>query len=580
MKKFITLAIIATLFAGLTTSCIKDLDVIPIDPNLDLPSDILSSEAAYGQVLAQCYAGLSESSSIGVDSDPNISGVDGGYGQYMRALFYLNEIPTDEANCCWNDNTLADIRRNKWASSDIFIMSMFARIYFQISQCNEFIRKAQASQWADSQNMKQWIAEARALRALSYYHAIDMFGNVPFATEQNSVGSVGPEAKTRAEMYEWLVAEIQDFTPGLLKRPDASNYGRCTQMMAKMLLAKLYLNAEVYTGGKTSAWKECAGVCKEIIAEYNPLHNGHVYQIDKIKEKLNPDYIIVALGNNFTQRGETSILDKYDKAKLALELGVDLVLEIPTVFSESSAENFAKAGVTLLNNTKVVTHLCFGAENDDIINLTNVAKVLIDEPKDFKKVLKDELSKGSSFALARNNAINEMFKNNNDVKELINKPNNILAIEYIKALLKLKSKMIPYVIKRNGPGFYETEIKDNISSATNIRQLIHDKKDYSEYVPECVYKILKKNKNVSINDFSDILLYKLNTTTSLELEKIYEVKEGLQNTILSLKDRCDKLELALDSLINTCDLITNESGMASILDNTKMSLNNTLKNVI
>lgn len=274
MKKFITLAIIATLFAGVTTSCIKDLDVIPIDPNLDLPSDILSSEAAYGQVLAQCYAGLSESSSIGIDSDPNIDGVDGGYGQYMRALFYLNEIPTDEANCCWNDKTLSDIRRNKWATSDVFVMSMFARIYFQISQCNEFIRKANASQWADSQNMKQWIAEARALRALSYYHAIDMFGNLPFATEENTVGSVGPESKSRADMYEWLVKEIQDFTPGLLKRPDASNYGRCTQMMAKMLLAKLYLNAEVYTGGKTSAWKDCAAVCKEIMAEYPVLHDN------------------------------------------------------------------------------------------------------------------------------------------------------------------------------------------------------------------------------------------------------------------------------------------------------------------
>lgn len=272
MKKFLTIALIATMFAGITSSCVNDLNVTPIDPNLDLPQDILSSEAAYGQVLAQCYAGLSESSSKGIDSDPNINGVDGGYGQYMRALFYLNEMTTDESSCCWNDNTIADLRRNKWASSDVFVMGMFARIFFQIQLCNEFIRKASASNYANSANMKQWIAEARALRALSYWHGIDMFGSLPFATEENSVGSVGPDPKSRADLYAWLVDEIKDFTPSLITKMDASTYGRCDQQMAKMLLAKLYLNAEVYTDGKVSAWKECADVCKEIIAAHPTLH--------------------------------------------------------------------------------------------------------------------------------------------------------------------------------------------------------------------------------------------------------------------------------------------------------------------
>lgn len=272
MKKFLTIALIATMFAGITSSCVNDLNVTPIDPNLSLPGDVLNSEAAYGQILAQCYAGLSESSSIGIDSDPNIKGVDGGYGQYMRALFYLNEFTTDECSCCWNDDTIQDLRRIKWGSSDVFVMGMFARIFFQIQVCNEFIRKAKASQWADTDNMKQWIAEARALRALSYWHGVDMFGALPFATEENSVGSVGPAPKSRAEMYEWLVNEIKDFTPGLIRKAGPSDYGRCDQQMAKMLLAKLYLNAEVYTDGKVSAWKECAAVCKEIMAEYPVLH--------------------------------------------------------------------------------------------------------------------------------------------------------------------------------------------------------------------------------------------------------------------------------------------------------------------
>ncbi|MCQ2976786.1 MAG: nucleotidyltransferase [archaeon] len=270
-----------------------------------------------------------------------------------------------------------------------------------------------------------------------------------------------------------------------------------------------------------------------IVVEYNPFHNGHLYQIQKIKERLNPDYIIVALGNNFTQRGEVSILDKYDKTELAIKMGVDLVLEIPTALTVSSAENFAKAGVTLLENTKVVTHLCFGAENDDIEKITSIAKTLIKEPRNYKKVLKDELSKGVSFPVARANAINEIYKNDQVAKDIINKPNNILAIEYMKELIRLNSKMTPYIIKRNGPGFYDTDIKDNISSATNIRKMLEDKKDISNYIPEDVLKKIKKNKKIlTIDDFSDILLYILRTNNKEYLENIYEVKEGIDNSLI------------------------------------------------
>lgn len=258
-------------FAAVLCSCVNDLNVTPIDPNTALPEDVLSTEQAYFSVLAQCYAGLAESSSQGVDSDPNIHGVDGGYGQYMRALFNLNELTTDEAACCWDDQTIHDLHRMCWTTSDVFIMSMYARIFFQISVCNEMIRQAQNC-GINSASIQMYIAEARALRALSYYHAIDMFGNVPFSTENDPIGVEGPEQISRADLYKWLVEEIKDFTPALMESAGAANYGRFDQYAAKMLLAKVYLNAEVYTNGAVSAWNECAAVCKEVMAKYPTLH--------------------------------------------------------------------------------------------------------------------------------------------------------------------------------------------------------------------------------------------------------------------------------------------------------------------
>ena len=274
-----------------------------------------------------------------------------------------------------------------------------------------------------------------------------------------------------------------------------------------------------------------------IIAEYNPFHNGHLYQIKRIKEKLNPDYIIVVLGNNFSQRGETCILDKFDKTKVALSYGVDLVIEMPTIFSCSSAEHFAMAGVRLLNSLGIVTHLCFGTESNNLDKMIQISSTLVKEPISFKNTLKNELKKGFSFPVARSNALHEYFKNDNEIKEILSLPNNILAIEYIKELLRLKSNIKPYLIKRNGPGFYSAEIKDNISSATNIRNLIKDNENIEKFIPEETNKLINEYKNnylklIDIDDFSDILLYKLKTLSSKDLENINEVREGIQNTLL------------------------------------------------
>ena len=273
----ILISIAVSAAAMFTTSCVNDLNVTPIDPNIQTPEDVLNSIEAYQQLLAKCYGGLSVSASEGPDSSPDIDGIDGGYGQYMRALFHLQELPTDEASVCWNDQTIKSLHGLSWTTSDVFVTAMFSRIYYQIGLCNEFIRRAEAAEEFQGEEMDYMLAQARALRALSYYHAIDLFGNVPFATEDNSVGASGPDQILRYDLYEWLVNEIDGeygFRDDL--RPAASTeYGRTSQEFATMLLAKIYLNAEVFTADDPqgrpviSAWDECAAESKKIVDTYS-----------------------------------------------------------------------------------------------------------------------------------------------------------------------------------------------------------------------------------------------------------------------------------------------------------------------
>ena len=268
--KYTAIALAATMLTGAVTSCVGDLDVKPIDPNLELPDDVLNSQDAFTALLAKCYQGLSCSGSEGPDKDGDIEGVNSGYGQYMRAVFNMEELSTDVAACCWNDGNLFDIHNINWNASNEFVLSMYYRIYFQIGLCNEFIRRSNASDVSDYTLKNAYIAEARALRLFSYYHAIDMFGNVPFATEEQSVGSTGAEQISRADLFDWMVDECNDLLDGSdLAEPGKNEYGRCDKGMVQMILAKLYLNAEVWKG--TAMYSEAAEVCEKIINEY-PLH--------------------------------------------------------------------------------------------------------------------------------------------------------------------------------------------------------------------------------------------------------------------------------------------------------------------
>ncbi|MCR5139151.1 MAG: RagB/SusD family nutrient uptake outer membrane protein [Bacteroidaceae bacterium] len=271
MKKsiFAILGVGAAMAVSLS-ACVGDLNVTPIDENIQLPEDVLNNQDAFKALLAKCYQGLCCSSSFGPDGGPDIDGVDGGYGQYMRAIVNLQEVSTDVVACCWNDGNLFDIHNMTWNSSNEFVLSMYYRIFYQIGLCNEFIRQSKATAIEGYTDRDAYIAEARALRLLSYYHAIDMFGNVPFTTEENSVGSTGPEQMMRADLFNWMVTEAQSLLDGSdLAAIGQNEYGRADKGLVQMILAKLYLNAEVWKG--EAMYDKCAAACEEIIKAY-PLH--------------------------------------------------------------------------------------------------------------------------------------------------------------------------------------------------------------------------------------------------------------------------------------------------------------------
>ena len=263
--------------AASLASCVKSLDVTPIDPNKNTADKAFTKAEDYDAFLAAIYTGYATSGYKGPNSDPSISGLDGGMSQYIRGMFHLEELSTDVYVCGWNDEGVPDVCKMNWDASTGLIYSIYSRMFFQIAQCNEFIRQANNAT-IDLPNKAEWIAEARALRALSYYHALDNFGNVPFADETSVVGQT-PQRITRAALYEWLEKELVDIIENSeLAERAQTEYGRINKTAVKMILAKLYLNAKVYTG--TAEWDECAAVLKDIMDDGYSLHTtsaGGIY---------------------------------------------------------------------------------------------------------------------------------------------------------------------------------------------------------------------------------------------------------------------------------------------------------------
>ncbi len=185
-----------------------------------------------------------------------------------------------------------------------------------------------------------------------------------------------------------------------------------------------------------------------IVAEYNPFHNGHLYHLEKSKKETGANYTVAIISGNFTQRGSTSLIDKWSKAESAILCGVDLVIELPLLYAISSAENFATGAIKILDALKVVDYISFGAETANIEILDQCADVLYHEPKEYQSLLTHELEKGVSFPKARENALMMYLNDIRKFANVLSSPNNILGIEYLKALKSLKSNLTPIAIQR------------------------------------------------------------------------------------------------------------------------------------
>jgi hypothetical protein len=270
MKRFSKYSLlVAALVIGFA-SCVKDLDTVPLDKDEITSATVYDNPASYYQVLAKVYAGLAVSGQQGPAGMPDISGIDEGFSTYLRQYWCAQELPTDEAVIAWNDGTLRDYHDMDWTPSGEFITAMYNRIYYQISLCNEFIREsadakldARGIAGEDKINIQGYRAEARFMRALSYYHAMDMFGNVPFVTEENAVGAFFPEQIERADLFAYIESELKEVEP-MLPAAKTNEYGRADQAACWSLLAKLYLNAKVYTG--TERNNDCIEYCDKVIA--------------------------------------------------------------------------------------------------------------------------------------------------------------------------------------------------------------------------------------------------------------------------------------------------------------------------
>lgn len=244
---------VSLLFANmLVVSCTKDLQLSP--PNALTAETLYKNEAGYRSSLAKLYGGLALTGNSGPDGSGDLGGIDEGFSSYLRTYWYLQEFPTDEAVIGWNDQTIKDLHDMDWSAAEVFNRALYARIYYQITLANAFVREssdeklaARGITGADATKVQGYKTEARFLRALSYWHAMDLYGNPTFVTEDDPVGAFLPPRITRAELFDYIETELLEIEP-LLPEPKQNEYARADKAAAWMLLANLYLNANVYTG--------------------------------------------------------------------------------------------------------------------------------------------------------------------------------------------------------------------------------------------------------------------------------------------------------------------------------------------
>ena len=276
-----------------------------------------------------------------------------------------------------------------------------------------------------------------------------------------------------------------------------------------------------------------------IIAEYNPFHNGHAYHIQAAKEAAGADFCVVAMSGDFVQRGEPAVFSKYARSRAALACGADLVLELPNVFATASAEDFAACGVALLSKIGVVDALCFGSECGQIEVLFQAAHALVSGGESYEQAIREGLKEGLTWPQARIRAADICQIMENDALNALQTPNNLLGIEYCKAILRQESALIPITIKREGDGYHDEELSfGNFPSATAIRRaLSHSMAEeaLADFVPKAALEAFSGEKPLFAEDFSALLNYALlNRAKEGTLACVEGMSPWLENRLSSL----------------------------------------------
>lgn len=293
-----------------------------------------------------------------------------------------------------------------------------------------------------------------------------------------------------------------------------------------------------------------------IIAEYNPFHNGHAYQIRRAKELTQADYCVVVMSGDFVQRGAPALMDKYLRAECALKNGADLVLELPVCYALSSAETFARGAVSLLDKLGIVDSLCFGSECGDINLLMDFAKELLHETPLFKETLARELRIGHTYPQARNAALDASAPHLTAHTSVLTSPNNILGIEYCKALLSCGSKIVPCTVERIGASYHDNGLENTFCSAMAIRESLRQagaSDGLARQIPAVTLKLMEdaymKSYPVFPDDLSLLLHYSLLSGEASGFTDYPDIDKELSDRILKFLPRyrdfrsfCDQLK--------------------------------------
>lgn len=283
-----------------------------------------------------------------------------------------------------------------------------------------------------------------------------------------------------------------------------------------------------------------------IICEFNPFHNGHEYIIQEAKKQTNAEIVCVMSGD-FVQRGEPAIEDKYSRAKKAISAGANAVLELPTIYACSNAENFAYGAIKILNAIGA-KYVAFGVENTTLEILKTVAKLKYENSVTFQNNFKNEIENGINFNTALKRSISKTL-NDKNVLEILEKPNNILAIEYLTAILKLKSQIIPVAINRCDDGYYETVNKGKFLSASGIRNKIFNGEDYYEFIPKNAKLDTFFNKN-HIKTLKTLQILKIKQTPEKELELFYDYSEGIEYRIKKMCNNYSSFDEIVSNIVS------------------------------